>query len=117
MLTKMGFGEWWIRWISWCISLASFSVMINGCPCGFFQSSRGLCQGDLLSPYLFVIVMEAFRRLVKRAVDGVFLSTFRVGGYGSEGVIVSHLLFANDTLVVWFLSRMIRINLLSFVGY
>ena len=42
VLTKMGFRERWVRWISWCISSASFSVMINGSPCGFFQSSRGL---------------------------------------------------------------------------
>ena len=99
VLTKMGFGERWIKWISWCISSTRFFVMINGSPCGFFQSSRGLRQGDPLSPYLFVIVMEAFSQLMKQAVDGGFLSTFRMGGYGREGVIVSHLLFADDTLV------------------
>ena len=42
VLTKMVFGEQWIKWISWCISSASFSVMINGSSCGFFQSSRSL---------------------------------------------------------------------------
>ena len=39
-------------WIQWCISTALFSVMINGSPAGFFKSSRGLQQGDPLSPYL-----------------------------------------------------------------
>ena len=99
MLTKMGFGKRWIRWISWCISLTSFFVMINGSPFGFFQSSRGLHQVDPLSPYLFVTVMKAFSQLLKRAVDGDFISACNVGGFGREGVKVSHLLFPNDTLV------------------
>ncbi|RVW42045.1 Transposon TX1 uncharacterized 149 kDa protein [Vitis vinifera] len=50
IMEKMGFGERWIRWIQWCISTASFSVMINGTPTGFFQSSRGLRQGDPFPP-------------------------------------------------------------------
>ena len=98
-MKKMGFGEKWIRWIWWCISTASFSVMINGTPTGFFQSSRGLRQGDPLSPYLFVIAMEVFSVFIKRAVEGDFLSGCRVKGRSEEGVLISHLLFADDTLV------------------
>ncbi|RVX15158.1 Exocyst complex component SEC3A [Vitis vinifera] len=72
VMQKMGFGEKWIGWIKWCISTASFSVLINGTFKGFFQSSRGLRQGDPLSSYLFVIAMEVFSSFLKRAVDGVF---------------------------------------------
>ncbi|RVX05699.1 LINE-1 reverse transcriptase-like [Vitis vinifera] len=99
IMKKMGFGEKWIRWIQWCISTASFSVMINGTPMGFFQSSRGLRQGDPLSPYLFVIAMEVFSVFIKRAVEGGFLSGCRVKGRSEERVLISHLLFADDTLV------------------
>ena len=99
IMKKMGFGEIWIRWIRWCISTASFSVMINGTPTGFFQSSRGLRQGDPLSPYLFVIAMEVFSVFIKRAVEGDFLSGSRVKGRSEEGVLISHLLFADDILV------------------
>ena len=39
VLEKMGFGQ---RWISWCISSPSFSVIVNGTILGFLQNSRGL---------------------------------------------------------------------------
>ena len=73
--------------------------MVNETPSRFFQISRGLRQGDPLSPYLFVIAMEALSYLLKRAIYGGFLSACQVRGRESEGVEVSHLLFAYDTLI------------------
>ncbi|KAJ9701497.1 hypothetical protein PVL29_006726 [Vitis rotundifolia] len=99
VMQKMGFGEKWAGWIRWCISTASFSVLINGSPAGFFQSTRGLRQGDPISPYLFVLGMEALSCLINRAVRGGFLTGCRLRGRGGSGMQVSHLLFADDTLV------------------
>lgn len=76
-----------------------FSVLVNGESAGFFASSRGLRQGDPLSPFLFILVMEALSRLMDRAALGGFIRGFPVGRGRDLEVTVSHLLFADDTLV------------------
>ena len=63
-MDRMGFGKWWLSRIKWCVSTTSFSVLFNGSLAGFFQSSRGLRQDDPMSPYLFMIGMEALSMLV-----------------------------------------------------
>jgi hypothetical protein len=99
MLRRCGFGERRCSWIAHYISSVRFSILVNGTPSGFFSSSRGLRQGDPLSPLLFVIVMGALSKLFSITVQRGFLSGFSVGS-GSNGVInISHLLFADDTLV------------------
>ena len=99
MLKKMGFGDRWISWIEWCISTLRFSILVNDSSLGFFQSSKGLRQEDPFSSYFFVIVMETFNCLLKRAKVEGFLSRWQVRGNGRKGVDVSHLLFADDMLV------------------
>ena len=99
MLQKIGFGAKWVNWIKTCITTASFSVMINGSLEGFFNNTRGLRQGDPLSPYLFVIGMEVFSILVDKAASGGFLSGFNLVSKGGEEMQITHLLFVEDTLV------------------
>jgi len=81
------------------MSSVQFSILVNGTPSGFFSSSRGLRQGDPLLPLLFVIVIEALSKLFTVAVHEGFLSGFSVGSGGNGLLDISHLLFANDTLV------------------
>lgn len=97
----MGFGKKWIGWIKWCISMTRFSILVNDTLFGFFQSSRGLRQGDPCSPYLFLIAMEALSCLLKRAVSGGFLLGCRVRGWGNVGVQISHIFFVDNTLVFY----------------
>ena len=99
VLGRMGFGSRWLTWIKWCISTTSFSILINGSPAGFFPSSRGLKQGDPLSPYLFVIGMEALSCMINRAVDDNYIFGSRVAIGREEDMSISHLLYADDTFI------------------
>jgi len=53
-----------------------FSILVNGSPFGFFTSSHGLRQEDMLSPVLFVVVMEALSRMMVSTVEMRLLSGF-----------------------------------------
>ena len=72
-------------------------VLVNGTPIDFFSTYKGLRQGDPLSPYLFVLIMEVFSSLIARAREKGFIRGFKVIGRGGEGANVSHLLLANNT--------------------
>jgi hypothetical protein len=88
-------------WIKQCISIVRFSVLINGAPCGYFGSSRGVRQGDPLFPFLFVLVMEAFGKMIGAITSRGLISGFSVGSSEQTWVVVSHLLFVDDTLVFY----------------
>jgi hypothetical protein len=99
LLRRCGFGEKWCSWIKHCILTTRFSVLINGAPFGFFGNSRGVRQGDPLSPFLFVLVMEVFSRMLGTFTSRGLISGFSVDSSEQARVNVSHLLFADDTLI------------------
>ena len=68
ILTAMGTPSLILRCIKACITTPKFSICVNGELTKFFTSKRGVRQGDPLSPFLFLIAMEAFSRSLSMAI-------------------------------------------------
>lgn len=96
-LLRFGFHYDWIELVMHCIKSVSFSIILNGSPQGWFQPSRGIRQGDPLSPYIFILAMEPLiRRFNSLAVN----SKAQVGILSSPlGFRISNLMFADDCLL------------------
>ena len=93
-----------------CLSSVNFSVFINGKPRGHFGASRGIRQGDPLSPFLFILIADTLSRLMKRACDKDLIEGFVIG---RDKVRLSHLQFANDS--IFFMSNK-EDNIINLMG-
>lgn len=61
-----------------CVTSTSFSIIINGVPKGYIISSRGLRQGDSLSPYPFLLCTKGLLSLLQRAAHNRILRGIKV---------------------------------------
>ena len=52
-----------------CLSTTSFAILVNGSARDWVKASRGLRQGDPLSPFLFTLVVDVLSRLIFKAKD------------------------------------------------
>ena len=68
IILRMGFREAWVASTMECITTVSYSILVNGEPKGLIKPSKGLRQGDPLSPYLFLFYAEGLNAILRRAV-------------------------------------------------
>ena len=96
VMLKLGLDEKWVHLAVEIVCIATYSFLINGEPKGFVTPTRGIKQGDPLSPYLFLFFTEGLSAMIRQAKEARNLQ----GVLSSNGgVHLSHLLFANDSFI------------------
>nr|GFB76719.1 putative RNA-directed DNA polymerase, eukaryota, reverse transcriptase zinc-binding domain protein [Tanacetum cinerariifolium] len=79
-----------------CLHSSRASILINGSPTSEFSIKRGLRQGDLLSPFLFILVMEGLHCSMSNAVNSGLIRGIKLG---SSGIVLSHLFYTDDVII------------------
>ena len=94
-MLKLGFSTRWVDIVMSMVSTVKFSVMFNGKKLEEFCPSRGIRQGDPISPYLFLLATEGLSCLLKSRRDSSNLDGIQVA---PSAPLVNHLLFVDDSL-------------------
>jgi hypothetical protein len=96
VMIALGFPERWCSLIMKCVTSVSFAVRVNGALSPSFKPTRGIRQGDPISPYLFLLCAEGLTCMLKTIGPQFIAKGVRVGQYAPW---ISHLLFADDCLI------------------
>ena len=95
VLSAFGFSSEFCSWIYRLLASARISILLNGSPKEYFSCSRGVRQGDPLSPLLFILAEEYLSALVAQSFAEGSLSAMSCGRI----LPPTHFLFADDTLI------------------
>jgi len=87
VMGKMKFMFVWRKWIMECVT--STSVLVNGSLTDEFNLERGLQQGDPLSPFLFLLVVEGLNVMMIAMVENGVFSVYKIGA--QDAMYVTHL--------------------------
>ena len=92
----MGFQDTWVAMIMQCVTTVSYSIMVNGEPKALIYPSRGLRQGDSLSPFLFLFHAEGLNALLTKAASDGETKGYSICRVGPK---ITHIFFADDCLL------------------
>ncbi|GJZ53263.1 RNA-directed DNA polymerase, eukaryota [Tanacetum coccineum] len=96
VLKKFGFGNKWCNWIQCCLKSSRGSILVNGSPTEEFQFFKGLKQGDPLSPFLFILIMESLHLSFQRVIDAGLFKGINL----NHSLCLSHMFYADDAVFV-----------------
>ncbi|XP_050233384.1 uncharacterized protein LOC126681873 [Mercurialis annua] len=96
IMLKFGFHEKWVQLVMACVTTVSYTFLVNGRELGPLIPSRGLRQGDPLSPYLFIMCAEGLSAIFSKYVSQQLIHGCRIA---RTAPILSHLFFADDILI------------------
>nr|GEY90244.1 RNA-directed DNA polymerase, eukaryota [Tanacetum cinerariifolium] len=94
VLKKFSFGDRWCGWIHSCLRSSKGSILVNGCPTKEFQFHKGLKQGDPLSLFLFILIMESLHLSFQNVVNACMFMGVSIG----SNLHLSHLFYAGDVV-------------------
>jgi hypothetical protein len=98
IMLKLGFHPRWVRMTTNLVTVVSFQVLFNGSKLEPFNPSWGICQGDPISPYLFLITGEGLSCPLKDQSESSLLHGIKVP---PSTPMVNHLLFTDDSLLLF----------------
>ena len=84
IMLRMGFHEKWVDLMMMCITSVSFSLLINGEPFENIVPTRGIRQGNPISPYLFLLCSEGLHALIEKAANDGLIRGYLPGYSGKH---------------------------------
>ena len=97
ILHAFDFHPTWTQWILSLVSSTFFLILVNGAPSPTFKPSRGIRQGDPLSPFLFILMEEGLNRCILETIEKNTLK-----GLSPHGIHppLSHTQIVDDTMLM-----------------
>lgn len=96
-LREFGLPTILVRLIMECITTATMQLLWNGEITEIFTPSRGIRQGDPISPYIFVLCIERLSHGINDAVKRGHWKPIKLSRGGTS---LSHLFFADDLILL-----------------